>query len=116
MKISVHFTFFLYLFTCCLVLTAFVNTDNIKALVLFIEIMNVSAGETDGRKMEELEKLIWDPECKLSDKNIDQFLVIARLVFTLLQINFINSRGDNYRHMSLIFLSYFDFYMVLSSF
>jgi hypothetical protein len=41
----------------------------------------VSAGETDGRKMEELEKLIWDPECKLSDKNIDQFLVIARFVF-----------------------------------
>jgi len=36
------------------------------------------AGEEDGRKMEELEELIWDPECTLSDRQIDQFLVIAR--------------------------------------
>lgn len=39
-------------------------------------------GETDGRNMEELEELIWDPNCKLTDKNIDQFLVIARSVGT----------------------------------
>lgn len=39
-------------------------------------------GEDDGRKMEELEELIWDPNCKLSDRQIDQFLVIARSVGT----------------------------------
>ncbi|KAL4238896.1 Metastasis-associated protein mta1 [Mactra antiquata] len=39
-------------------------------------------GETDGRCMEELEQLIWDPENKLSDRSIDQFLVIARSVGT----------------------------------
>ncbi|XP_052768511.1 metastasis-associated protein MTA3-like isoform X2 [Mya arenaria] len=39
-------------------------------------------GETDGRNVEELEELIWDPECKLADRQIDQFLVIARSVGT----------------------------------
>lgn len=42
----------------------------------------LAEGETDGRNMEELEELIWDTECKLTDKNIDQFLVIARSVGT----------------------------------
>lgn len=39
-------------------------------------------GESDGRCVEELEDLIWDPECSLSDRQIDQFLVIARSVGT----------------------------------
>ena len=35
-------------------------------------------GETDGRKLEELERLVWNPEHGLSDRQIDQFMVIAR--------------------------------------
>ena len=42
----------------------------------------IHTGETDGRCMEELEELIWDPELKLSDRQIDQFLVIARYTLT----------------------------------
>lgn len=34
--------------------------------------------EEDGRKMEELEELIWKPENCLADRQIDQFLIIAR--------------------------------------
>ena len=43
----------------------------------------IHTGETDGRCMEELEELIWDPELKLSDRQIDQFLVIARYTLTV---------------------------------
>ena len=35
-------------------------------------------GESDGRNLDELEELIWDPEAGTSDRQIDQFLVIAR--------------------------------------
>ena len=35
-------------------------------------------GESDGRNLEELEELIWDPEAGIADRQIDQFLVIAR--------------------------------------
>ncbi|KZS07871.1 putative Metastasis-associated protein MTA1 [Daphnia magna] len=39
-------------------------------------------GHTDGRNMEELEVLTWTPEHGLSDREIDQFLVVARSVGT----------------------------------
>ncbi|XP_013387992.1 metastasis-associated protein MTA3 [Lingula anatina] len=39
-------------------------------------------GESDGRKMEDLEELVWNPETHLSDRQIDQFMVIARAVGT----------------------------------
>ncbi|VDI23707.1 metastasis-associated protein MTA [Mytilus galloprovincialis] len=39
-------------------------------------------GEDDSRKMEELEELIWTPEHGLSDRQVDQFLIIARSVGT----------------------------------
>ena len=39
-----------------------------------------TSGEEDGRVMEELEELIWDPEAGVTDRQIDQFLVIARYV------------------------------------
>ncbi|KAG2469007.1 DGKZ kinase, partial [Polypterus senegalus] len=39
-------------------------------------------GESDDRNLEELETKIWEPESPLSDKQIDQFLVIARSVGT----------------------------------
>lgn len=34
--------------------------------------------DTDNRKMEELEDLIWNPENGLSDRQVDQFLIISR--------------------------------------
>ena len=37
-----------------------------------------NVGESDGRNLEELEELIWDPEAGIADRKIDQFLVIAR--------------------------------------
>ncbi|CAG7833924.1 unnamed protein product [Allacma fusca] len=39
-------------------------------------------GETDGRNLEELETLVWTPNHSLTDKQIDQFLVISRSVGT----------------------------------
>ena len=39
-------------------------------------------GESDGRNLEELETLIWTPDHGLTDKQIDQFLVISRSVGT----------------------------------
>ena len=39
-------------------------------------------GESDGRTLEELETLVWTPTHKLTDKQIDQFLVISRSVGT----------------------------------
>ena len=38
--------------------------------------------EDDTRKSEDLEELVWSPDNNLSDKVIDQFLVIARSVGT----------------------------------
>lgn len=38
--------------------------------------------ETDNRKMEELEDLIWNPENGLTDRQVDQFLIISRSVGT----------------------------------
>lgn len=34
--------------------------------------------DTDNRKMEELEDLIWNPENGLTDRQVDQFLIISR--------------------------------------
>ncbi|XP_068233085.1 metastasis-associated protein MTA1 isoform X7 [Palaemon carinicauda] len=39
-------------------------------------------GETDGRNMEELESLVWTPSHGLSNRQIDQFLVMCRSVGT----------------------------------
>ena len=36
------------------------------------------SGEDDGRNLEDLEELIWDPDADITDRQIDQFLVIAR--------------------------------------
>ena len=38
--------------------------------------------ETDTRKLEELESLVWTPHHSLSDRKIDQFLVVSRSVGT----------------------------------
>lgn len=38
--------------------------------------------ETDDRKMEDLEDLVWNPEHGLTAREIDQFLVVARSVGT----------------------------------
>lgn len=39
-------------------------------------------GESDGRELSELETLVWTPEHNLTDRQIDQFLVVARSVGT----------------------------------
>lgn len=39
-------------------------------------------GESDGRELAELETLVWTPEHSLTDRQIDQFLVVARSVGT----------------------------------
>lgn len=36
------------------------------------------AGEPDDRDQAKLEEKLWDPECPLTNKQIDQFLVVAR--------------------------------------
>lgn len=36
------------------------------------------ADEEDPRKLEDLEELVWDPENGLTDRDIDQFQIIAR--------------------------------------
>lgn len=35
-------------------------------------------GEADDRDLSKLEEKLWDPECPLTNKQIDQFLVVAR--------------------------------------
>jgi len=35
-------------------------------------------GVPDDREQSKLEEKVWDPECPLSSKQIDQFLVVAR--------------------------------------
>ncbi|XP_065166932.1 metastasis-associated protein MTA3 isoform X2 [Atheta coriaria] len=42
----------------------------------------LKTGETDGRELSELETLVWTPEHELSDRQIDQFLVVSRSVGT----------------------------------
>ncbi|XP_025834946.1 metastasis-associated protein MTA3 isoform X2 [Agrilus planipennis] len=39
-------------------------------------------GESDGRDLNDLETLVWTPEHNLTDRQIDQFLVVARSVGT----------------------------------
>uniref|UniRef100_A0A3P8P2S0 Metastasis associated 1 n=1 Tax=Astatotilapia calliptera TaxID=8154 RepID=A0A3P8P2S0_ASTCA len=39
-------------------------------------------GEDDGRDLEKMEEKIWDPNSSLTEKQIDQFLVVARSVGT----------------------------------
>lgn len=38
----------------------------------------VDVGEDDVRDLEKLEEKIWDPNSSLTEKQIDQFLVVAR--------------------------------------
>lgn len=37
-----------------------------------------SLGEEDGRELAKLEEKVWDPNSPLTEKQIDQFLVVAR--------------------------------------
>lgn len=39
-------------------------------------------GESDGRRLVELETLTWTPNHNLTDRKIDQFLVVSRSVGT----------------------------------
>lgn len=40
----------------------------------------LSKATEDLRKLEDLEELVWDPNNGLSDKEIDQFQIVARFV------------------------------------
>ncbi|XP_023286556.1 metastasis-associated protein MTA1 isoform X1 [Seriola lalandi dorsalis] len=42
----------------------------------------LNEGEDDGRELEKLEEKVWDPNSSLTEKQIDQFLVVARSVGT----------------------------------
>jgi len=42
---------------------------------------SISSVELDSRVQEKLETKVWDPDNQLKDPQIDQFLVVARLVF-----------------------------------
>nr|XP_023676918.1 metastasis-associated protein MTA3-like isoform X5 [Paramormyrops kingsleyae] len=42
----------------------------------------LSEGEPDNRDQSKLEEKMWDPQCPLTSKQIDQFLVVARAVGT----------------------------------
>lgn len=64
-------------------------------------IYNYVVGEIDTRNEEELETLVWTPGHHLTDRQIDQFLVISRYFvrhyiyfvdfhFSLLNLNFLN--------------------------
>ena len=46
--------------------------------IQWVDNSEIITGEEDGRNLEDLEELIWDPEADISDRQIDQFLVIAR--------------------------------------
>ena len=52
------------------------SSSSLTTLLVFL------AGETDGRNMEELESLVWTPCHGLTDRQIDQFLVMSRSVGT----------------------------------
>ena len=50
-----------------------------KLLIMWIiECALFVSGESDCRKLEELEQLVWNPMNNLSDRQIDQFMVISR--------------------------------------
>lgn len=48
------------------------------------ETVLLQPGEADDRDQSKLEVKMWDPECPLTNKQIDQFLVVARYVFWLI--------------------------------
>ncbi|KAK2168603.1 hypothetical protein NP493_1170g00000 [Ridgeia piscesae] len=47
-----------------------------------VKVPLLKEGESDGRNLTELEELVWSPDTNLTDKQIDQFMVIARSVGT----------------------------------
>lgn len=48
--------------------------------------MHFLKGEDDGRDLEKLEEKVWDPSSSLTEKQIDQFLVVARYVHAVVQM------------------------------
>lgn len=38
----------------------------------------LSSGESDNRNQQKMEMKVWDPDNPLTDRQIDQFLVVAR--------------------------------------
>lgn len=40
----------------------------------------MTSGESDGRKLEELETLRWNPDNELTDQQLDQYLSVAKAV------------------------------------
>lgn len=57
-------------------------------------------GEEDERDLEKLEEKIWEPSSSLSEKQIDQFLVVARYVNT--EVGMDNNNGGIMQQISTI--------------
>lgn len=49
--------------------------------ITYVKLLSFQSGEADDRDQSKLEVKMWDPECPLTNKQIDQFLVVARYVF-----------------------------------
>lgn len=47
-------------------------------IIMKLLLLLCCAGEADDRDQSKLEEKLWDPECPLTNKQIDQFLVVAR--------------------------------------
>lgn len=56
--------------------------NNVKMWCKHIKYLLYVLGEEDVRNSEELETLVWTPEHGLTDRQIDQFLVVSRSVGT----------------------------------
>lgn len=52
--------------------------DKLILLIFFPDFFFCFLGEADERDQSKLEEKLWDPECPLTNKQIDQFLVVAR--------------------------------------
>lgn len=59
-----------------------VSIESFRGSAIVTTFHPIALGASDGRNMEELEVLTWTTEHELSDREIDQFLVVARSVGT----------------------------------
>ena len=67
---------FANVFFCCCCCVHQSQNSNVR--VLFLLVLWGNSDEEDDRDLEKLEEKIWDPNSSLTEKQIDQFLVVAR--------------------------------------
>lgn len=71
-----------YITSLLVVSPSFILSNPHQHLPPFLSWIVCPTGETDGRNLEELESLVWTPCHGLTDRQIDQFLVMSRSVGT----------------------------------